>query len=540
MRILCLVFQNEQEVCCAEVFHPLSPRVQLRAPRYLFVDLESTAQLLGGEHGALELALEIAKRRQLGPVRGAAIADHTYTSQLFAECISELARAAPTSALRSAATPFVMSSLGVIVSPGEDAQLFRLLPLSALVHLEGLVEWSRPPELRRAIAVLQKLGHDTLADLLSYPLPSFRERWGEVGISLWKRLHLREMQIVSPLVPRHPFVLYRHLDPPAFGVGPLLVVAKELLGDLFSRMHTQGRFAESADFLLTCDYGGRSWSLQIAPLHPSRDLKLYLDLLEQKLSTLSTSTSAANTDEIVSSWVENPVRSIEIVVRDVPERITQLDFFAPRDLQSERWQRLLSFAKQNSVEMGFLQMQAARLPEESVRLSQQAPHSLSLGDRLERLPLAVANSPVSSVSSSPAAPTATSPTKTSSLAALSGPPPSAIQVKAVYSKSTLTNPRPSLLLHEPRRLGSAELRDLRIFSFLPTERVMLDWWGSEVRHEARDYYIAETPHGERWWIFRQRGGTATVANKNGNASTTHQPNHTATNDADFFLHGYFD
>ncbi|GBR09081.1 DUF6504 family protein [Acetobacter oeni] len=55
------------------------------------------------------------------------------------------------------------------------------------------------------------------------------------------------------------------------------------------------------------------------------------------------------------------------------------------------------------------------------------------------------------------------------------------------------------------------------------ERIQGEWWLSDSEfHAARDYWIAETEHGERFWLYRQGDGT-----------------HSWTGDGAWFLHGLF-
>ena len=68
--------------------------------------------------------------------------------------------------------------------------------------------------------------------------------------------------------------------------------------------------------------------------------------------------------------------------------------------------------------------------------------------------------------------------------------------------------RPLWLLPRPRplpaRRGMACLpAGLRLVA--GPERIDTGWWDG--RPVARDYYVAETPEGARWWVFRERRGT---------------------------------
>ena len=77
-------------------------------------------------------------------------------------------------------------------------------------------------------------------------------------------------------------------------------------------------------------------------------------------------------------------------------------------------------------------------------------------------------------------------------------------------------PRPVWLLSEPQPLASVMESRPWVLRDGP-ERIESGWWdGHDVR---RDYYVAETPRGERAWIYRdhRRG----------------------TDDGEWWLHGWF-
>lgn len=75
------------------------------------------------------------------------------------------------------------------------------------------------------------------------------------------------------------------------------------------------------------------------------------------------------------------------------------------------------------------------------------------------------------------------------------------------SQSSDTRPRPLWLLHAPEALP-ADLVPSRASTGLTLlsgpERIESGWWDS--RDVRRDYYIATTGEGARWWIFRDREG----------------------------------
>ncbi|PWU14169.1 MAG: hypothetical protein C5B49_13515 [Bdellovibrio sp.] len=465
MRTLCLSLHVERIHVdqIAEIFLALSPRVQSREPGFLFLDMESTAGLFGGEERSLARALDLARQvtspisltastlpvpPMLPPPPTAAIADRPPLAQLLA-----------------------LYRPGQISPPGEDTKTLADFSLSALSALEGLKPWPRPRQIESIIHFLQNLGFESIHDLLGFPPASFRERWGETGITLWNRIHALEEQPISPLLPTEPFTHYGHFDFPVTQLRSLAAALAPALTFLFLRLESLGRFARRLELLLYCEYSDHRHAVHVEPVTPSRDRRLFEDLLLRKLDLLN---------------LENPIRQFEIQLYDLPEKIQQLDFFEPRERSDERWQRLISFAQQGGVEMGFLEPLPKHFPEESYHLKADWPEILAVQDHIEHRD-------------------------------------EAVQVKTVYGKNLAQAPRPTLLLRTPRKLSRGELRRYRKCSFIPLERIDARWWatvGGGIAKSAdwafRDYYLALSEEGSSVWIFQDR--------------ETKQ----------YFLHGYFD
>jgi protein ImuB len=435
------------EPSCAEIFVALSPRVQFRDPGFIFIDIESTSGLLGGEDRALKKAFELASALS-SEVTGA-IADHPAVAQVLA-------------AHRS----------GFISPDGCDFQTLKTLPIVCIKDLEGLKSWPRIRQVEHIISFFQNIGIQFIEQILFFELPSFRERWGEMGLTLWKRLHGREEQTISPLIPCLPLTTYGYFDDPISMVQLLMPRLSTALRTLFLRIEARGRFVKSMGIYLHCEYSEHKHFFSIEPVSPGRDQQLFEDLLERKLS---------ETD------LQNPIREFEIELFDMPEKTQQLDFFEPRDLTEDRWKRLISFARQAQVEVGFLEMQPKHFPEDSFELKSDWPTVFSGVDVIEKRD-------------------------------------QAIQVKAVHSKGLLKAPRPTLLLEEPLPLSEREFSQYRKLSFFPLERIDASWWAKlrpdpgaiKKLSKYRDYYFALSQEGQLVWIYQDRLTKG------------------------FYLHGYFD
>ena len=442
MRTLCLHFSNQAQdlAALAEVFVALSPRVQARDPDFIFADIESTAGLLGGEHRTLELARQLATSAQV-EVK-AAIADHPAVAQ-------------------------ALLFQGISISPaGEDQKTLGQLAPEALLQLEGLKEWPQRRHIEHVIGFFKMLGVHSLQEIFAFPQSHFRERWGDLGITLWKRLHAQDEQVISPLIPEQPFTAYRYFDNPISMSDLLMTEIHPSLQFLFLRLSGLGRFARRLDLIFHCEYSSHRHAVAIEPVSPNRDQKLFEDLLSQKLDNLD---------------LENPIREFEAHLFDVPEKIQQMDFFEPRDASEDRWQRLISFAKQGEIEMGFLEPLPKHFPEESFHLKADWPEILASTDFIER-------------------------------------DNEAIQIKSVYAKNLMNSPRPTLLLKKPQLLSRGQLKHYRKMTFFPSERIQASWWArlQNPKSTNRDYYFALSLQGELVWIYQERESK------------------------EFYLHGYFD
>jgi protein ImuB len=435
MRILGINLQVPQEPSCAEAFLKLSPRVQFRAPFFIFIDIESTAFLLGGESKLLDLALNIAKSFE--PTATAAIADTAPHCQV-------LCRLRPS----------------LITKPGFDYEVLNALPIQALLNLEGLEAWSKVSEVEHVISFFQMLGIHRIQEVMHFKLASFRERWGSFGVTLWNRLHQKEVQVISPLEKREPLYGYAHFDEPVSTVNHLLQKLAPSLRVLFYRLEGLCRFAQKLHLTLFCEYSEIRRFISIEPVSASRDFELFHDLLLRKLDELS---------------LDNPIRDYEIEVEDIPEKSEQLDFFETSDSSEDRWRRLISFANQASCEMGFLQVEASHFPEKSYSMKTDWPKDFSPQDL-------VAVSPE------------TNDTKDK-----------AIMIKSVYAKGLAKSPRPSLLLNQPEPLSKSYVSRMQKISRIPIERIDSSWWDwKQTQHKNRDYYFAMSEEGQMLWVYQDR------------------------------------
>lgn len=483
-RVLCLILQptaasnhasgkgkspTRTTRAVAEAFLRFSPRVQLREPNMVFIDVASTSKFFKNsardasspESGVLECALQLA--RDIGFEAKAAISDTAAGAQAFAHLHS----------------PF-------ICPPGEERESLQPLSLPLLLHLEGLMPWQNPRAVEQIVTFFYMLGFDKIRDLDRFSLTSFQDRWGETGAVLWKRLRALDRQVVSPLLPTEPLEEYVHLDFPVSLASLLLHQVRRSMIFLFARLQGRSLYASRLVLHLHCEYSNARHKIEIEPSSPSRDLELFLTLLENKL------------DGTEAAWrtggginLDNPIRDFEIEVMPVPERVQQLDFFEPRASDQDKLESLFSLLQQSAIRTGVYEIRDAILPEATWQVTASA--------------MRVAAQAV------PASGGAIAARKND--AKKNTEPEKAYRHDPEYGTAVMEAPRPTRLLRQPRRMPIEELQRLHILTGHPIERFESGWWESGTK---RDYYFAVSPKGQCLWIYQD------------------------LENQEYYLHGYFD
>lgn len=436
--MLCLILSSGEErtrkprtAAVAEAFLRFSPRVQFREPNLLFIDVASTAHFFKRagstpEQGVLQCALQLAK--ELGFDARAAISDTPAGAQAFARLKQDF-----------------------ICRPGEEREELQPLSLPLLLHLEGLVPWQKPKAIEQIVTFFYMLGFEKIGDLERFTLTSFQDRWGEIGATLWRRVHGHDRQPISPLLPTEPLQEYVYLDFPITLTSLLLYQLRRSLQFLFARLQGRSLFARRLVLRLRCEYSDARHQMEIEPCSPSRDLGLFLTLLESKIDGID---------------LDNPIRDFEIEVVPCPERIQQLDFFEPRTTDQDKLASLFSLLRQSSVRIGRYALHDAIMPEHTWDLHtlEESPNVCQLSRSLEQ-------------------PTGTA------------------EARSGYGAAIVEAPRPTRILKNPRRLTIDELQKLHLLTEQPIERLEEGWWN---HGDNRDYYFAVSPHGQCLWIFQDR------------------------------------
>lgn len=421
MRTLCLSFSRPTRSCLAETFLTYSPRVHYRPPGLIFIDVESTAHLFGGESQMIKEVRALAK--DLFSDLQAGISDTPWTSQVLARN-----------------EPFT------ILSPQSEDEYLDRLPVHHLEHLEGLVAWRSRSDILSIIDFFQQLGFRQLQDVRQIEISKLRERWGDLGVLIWRRLHGQDKQVISPLLSREALTEYVHFDFAVSMLPFLLHSSDSALRSLFLRLQGRGEFARKLLFHIYCEYDDQYHLLEMTPSSPSRNKDLFMNLVEHRLGQVD---------------LNNPVREMVIEVVSCPESIRQLDFWQPRESDQDKWQSLISLFQQADVTSGFLHSRHSILPEDSWGLS---PEILQSTDD-EDVQIQIGDS---------------------------------IQIKPSHSHTLSDAPRPTSILNQPEPLSRADMKKFRFINHLPVERLEDSWWEDS---RGRDYHVALSQNGQMAWIF---------------------------------------
>jgi hypothetical protein len=474
----------------ADAFLRYSPRLATRG-EWLFADVASTSRLFKGEAALLADALQLAQAMGF-KCDGAAIADTPSGAQALAA-----------------------SHQSLVCSPGEERAYLQPLPLPLLLQLEGLEPWPQASRIEGMVDFFQQIGFRQIGELERFAADSMRERWGEAGELAWRRLRALDRVPISPFIPTEPLREGGHLDFPISLASLLMHALRRPLERLFARLQGRGLYAEKAVIELRGEYSSAVRRIELEPCSPSRKLDLFMTLLERKLGE--------------NGLLDDPVRAFDISISTRPERERQLDFFEPRETDTDRLESLVSVLLQGSARVGFLKPRPALLPErawssqegweatrQAIERERCAPGSDGALGRSYRLePLGPAERKALLAPPTPGTGPGTDSSAGSGTDFGAGYENPAFSVRPLpeYGTDVMEAPRPTRLLEAPTRLSQAERRAIKILSENPIERLESDWWKDG---PSRDYHFAISAQGQCLWIFRNQ------------------------KDGEWFLHGYFD
>jgi len=292
---------------------------------------------------------------------------------------------------------------------------------------------------------LATLGVETLGDFLRLPGGELHSRFGSDASALHDRFQ-DELQLpIQPHAFDEPSSISFQVDPPDDDQTRLLFAIKGALHSLLHQVRARGDAIEALDLTL---------HLERAPVHeehiasasPTLDLMLLVELVRLRLGELE---------------LEGAVEEVELLAHTVRAHAKQV---ALPGHQSRR--------DMNAAHRALARIRAAYGEQSVTRASLRDAHLPEASFRWE-------------------------PVQHARIGNHDGPPPVSSMVRRVY-----TRPKPL----PPKRPGEPEAgpslaRNQAIEHMYGPYRVSGGWWKRLVE---RDYYYAETDHGDLLWLFYDR------------------------------------
>lgn len=464
----------------AEVLLRFSPRIAMRTEGvkiWFFLDLGShqpwIERCFGDEHHLVEDVLKTM--RSLGYQPRIAIADTPQAAQAFA------------------------AHYAYWISPtGRTRDDLDRLPLTSLLNLEGLEAWPSPSRIEAIANFFALLGFQTLGDLKSFSDSSFHERWGELGEKVHLRLQglgTKDFQPISPFLPTDALKSFVHLDYPVSVVSLLLHEVESAMKKLFARLEGRRLVVRRLRVCLRCEYSNHEHVFSIEPSEPTRDLRFFRLLLENRLERIE---------------LLNPIQDLELEIDPLPENERQEGFDNQATLDQTKLSVLTSLLSQEGAKAGFASLQDDVWPENTWIVNPEASRATPLAQ-----PLLEASGVI--------LPKGTAQGELNKWRAQGELDDTGFAPKFHYSAALEKAPRPALLLKKPRPMEPREVAQLQFYSRNAIERIEHSWWegragppGTPTPGKLRDYYIARDTHGRVLWLYREN------------------------DDSQFFLHGAFD
>lgn len=182
MRTLCLQIEETNSQIFSQNFANFTNKIKYRSPGLLFADITDTIRYFGKEsHFLKELR---SYHKEFYPGVKTAIGKDPIHAQVFCQNLDNY----------------------FSCPESEEANIINQLPLQSLHHFEGLSPWRSQNEVEDAVTFFSSVGLRTIKDLKNIDSNTFKNKWGQLGIQLWRRLHGLEQQIIAPQL-NHTYLL---------------------------------------------------------------------------------------------------------------------------------------------------------------------------------------------------------------------------------------------------------------------------------------------------------------------------------------------
>ncbi|HLG18786.1 MAG TPA: hypothetical protein VI895_03080 [Bdellovibrionota bacterium] len=269
-RILAIYFPKSPDPASlpelAEKLLAFSPRLGIRPPDLVYIDVTASTRLFDGESNLLSRLSRWLSERQIQA--HVSLADNLAAAGALARSRTMKPILAPSGEIASLLSPLSIESLRFLVNPLSP-------PTPAETDAAS-----------RAIQVLTLLGLRTLGDFARLPASTIGSRFGPLGVDLHRRARgIDEL----PLRPFEPSVTYRESHSFESSVGslePILFVAKTLLEKLERRLQKDLNAAlELVLYIETEDCVETELSVPLS--RPLRRSKGLLQIVRERLSRLT-------------------------------------------------------------------------------------------------------------------------------------------------------------------------------------------------------------------------------------------------------------
>jgi len=292
---------------------------------------------------------------------------------------------------------------------------------------------------------LEALGIETLGDFLLVPAGELRSRFGARASALHDSF-VEDMQVpIQPHVFDEPASISFQVDPPDEDQNRLLFAIKGALHSLLHRVRARGEAIQSLEISLHLERASLHQE-HITPASPTLDLVLLLDLIRIRLGEASLHGAV---EEVVLLALTVNAQAEQVAL---PGHQARCDIHAAHRALS----RIRAAYGEHSVTKA--RLREAHLPEASFHW-EPIQHAQT-GER-------------------------------------TGARPASSMIRRVYAHPQPLSPR------EPRdpEAGPALVKNQLIKQMYGPYRVSGGWWKRLVE---RDYYYAETNHGDLLWLFYDR------------------------------------
>jgi protein ImuB len=305
-----------------------------------------------------------------------------------------------------------------------------------------LREFDLPGELCES---LNALGIDTLGDFLAVPSGELHSRFGDDASTLHDSFAEHMQLPIQPHAFDDPARVSFQIDPPDEDQHRLLFAIKGALHSLLHQVHARGEAVQSLELSFHLEQAYLHQE-HVEPASPTLDLMLVLELVRLRLG---------------ETRFQGAVQEVELLANTVRARAEQVPLpghQSDRDMSAVHRALARIRAAYGAHSVTKARLREAHLPEASFRWEPiQHAH---MGDQ-------------------------------------TGAPPIYSLIRRVYARPKPLPPR------EPKEPEAGPLlaRDHAIKHMYGPYRVSGGWWKRLVE---RDYYYAETDHGDLLWLFYDR------------------------------------